>query len=457
MPASRPSEAVRTLPEELRESGAGRYATPELQWGRGRSAAVAERLHVCTSLWKQCVTRGKYTCSPKQEVPSTSVFQILSTFANREGHHTGQTSPRKPRTEARGARMRSFICCPLLLRTRFSRDLACGLPRSRRCGRTEDVERMWIAIGSHFTFPELSGRRAKAKGVWRAAPGTNMPRYAQLVMGPAGSGKSTYCATMVQHCEALNRSVQVVNLDPAAEHFNYSVMADIRELIEVDDVMEDDSLRFGPNGGLVFCMEYFANNFDWLENCLGHVEDDYILFDCPGQIELYTHLPVMKQLVQQLEQWEFRVCGVFLVDSQFMVESFKFISGILAALSAMISLEIPQVNIMTKMDLLSKKAKKEIEKFLDPDMYSLLEDSTSDLRSKKFKKLTKAICGLIDDYSMVRFLPYDQSDEESMNIVLQHIDFAIQYGEDLEFKEPKEREDESSSMFDEYFQECQDE
>ncbi|XP_054952110.1 GPN-loop GTPase 3 isoform X2 [Pan paniscus] len=275
---------------------------------------------------------------------------------------------------------------PFFLRTRFSRDLARGLPRSRRCGRTGGVERMWIAIGSHFTFPELGGRRAKAKGVWRAAPGANMPRYAQLVMGPAGSGKSTYCATMVQHCEALNRSVQVVNLDPAAEHFNYSVMADIRELIEVDDVMEDDSLRFGPNGGLVFCMEYFANNFDWLENCLGHVEDDYILFDCPGQIELYTHLPVMKQLVQQLEQWEFRVCGVFLVDSQFMVESFK-----------------------------------------------------------------------IDDYSMVRFLPYDQSDEESMNIVLQHIDFAIQYGEDLEFKEPKEREDESSSMFDEYFQECQDE
>lgn len=104
-----------------------------------------------------------------------------------------------------------------------------------------------------------------------------------------------------------------------------------------------------------------------------------------GQIELYTHLPVMRQLVEQLQQWEFRVCGVFLVDSQFMVESFKvmllssvrflclrdsnifflylqFISGVMAALSAMVSLEIPQVNIMTKMDLLSPKAKKEIEK-----------------------------------------------------------------------------------------------
>lgn len=31
----------------------------------------------------------------------------------------------------------------------------------------------------------------------------------------------------------------------------------------------------------------------------------------------------MRQLVERLQQWEFRVCGVFLVDSQFMVESFK--------------------------------------------------------------------------------------------------------------------------------------
>ncbi|XP_061657126.1 GPN-loop GTPase 3 [Syngnathoides biaculeatus] len=280
-----------------------------------------------------------------------------------------------------------------------------------------------------------------------------MPRYAQIVMGPAGSGKSTYCATMIQHFDSLKRSVQVVNLDPAAEHFDYPVMADIRELIQVDDVMEDQSLRFGPNGGLVFCMEYFANNFDWLEEALGHVEDDYILFDCPGQIELYTHLPVMRQLVEQLQQWEFRVCGVFLVDSQFMVESFKFISGVMAALSAMVSLEISQVNIMTKMDLLNPKAKKELEQYLDPDMYSMMQDSSDAIRSEKFKKLTKAICELIDDYSLVRFMPFDRTDEEGINIVLQHIDFSIQYGEDLEVKEPKETdEDAGDTNYDDFFQ-----
>lgn len=48
--------------------------------------------------------------------------------------------------------------------------------------------------------------------------------------------------------------------------------------------MEDGFLRFGFNGGLVFCMEYFVNNFDWLENCFGYVEDDYIFFDCLGKL-----------------------------------------------------------------------------------------------------------------------------------------------------------------------------
>lgn len=51
-----------------------------------------------------------------------------------------------------------------------------------------------------MVFPEVSERRAKAEGsgpvglreAWRAQPGpgsAGMPRYAQLVMGPAGSGK----------------------------------------------------------------------------------------------------------------------------------------------------------------------------------------------------------------------------------------------------------------------------
>ena len=94
-------------------------------------------------------------------------------------------------------------------------------------------------------------------------------RYAQLVMGPAGSGKSTYCKYIHEHCETLKREVNVINLDPAAENFSYPVYADIRELVDVNDVMEAEDLRLGPNGGLVFCMEYLMQNLDWLNEQLG--------------------------------------------------------------------------------------------------------------------------------------------------------------------------------------------
>ena len=93
-------------------------------------------------------------------------------------------------------------------------------------------------------------------------------RYGQIVIGPAGSGKSTYCSTLVKHAQADRRVIHVVNLDPAAEHFDYEPLVDVRELVSVDDVMEDEELKFGPNGGLIFCLEYLMENLEWFEERL---------------------------------------------------------------------------------------------------------------------------------------------------------------------------------------------
>lgn len=257
-------------------------------------------------------------------------------------------------------------------------------------------------------------------------------RYAQLVMGPAGSGKSTYCNTIAKHCEVIGRTAHVVNLDPAAEYFSYDVTFDIRNLIHIDDVMEDEDLRFGPNGGLVFCLEYLVENNEWLKEELGEDFDDYFLFDCPGQIELYTHLNVMKRLVEMLQSWDFRVCGVFLLDSQFMIETSKFFSGVLAALSAMVNFEIPHVNVITKMDLLNKAGRRQISKFLEPDGRTLLQEDRH--FGTKYSALTEAIAKVIDEYSLVKFMPLNIKNEESIGDLLLVIDNAIQYGEDLEVK-----------------------
>ena len=35
--------------------------------------------------------------------------------------------------------------------------------------------------------------------------------------------QSTYCSAVVRHCETIKRTARVVNLDPAAENFDYPV------------------------------------------------------------------------------------------------------------------------------------------------------------------------------------------------------------------------------------------
>lgn len=274
-------------------------------------------------------------------------------------------------------------------------------------------------------------------------------RYAQLVIGPAGSGKSTYCSAMAQYGIDSKRTIEVVNLDPAAEHFDYQPIVDIRELIHVQDPMEDEDLQFGPNGGLVFCIEYLLENSDWLRDKIGEQEDDYILFDCPGQIELYTHLTAMKQLVKQLQDWNFSICSVFLIDVQFMTDGAKFLSGAMAALSVMVNLEVPHVNILSKMDLLSKSARKRLDRFLEPDSHSILGDfeiSGNTAFSEKYRKLTETIAHIIDDYSLVKFIPLNLQDHENMGDVLITIDNVIQFGEEQDvktkdFEEPENDDD----------------
>ena len=71
----------------------------------------------------------------------------------------------------------------------------------------------------------------------------------------------------------------------------------------------------------------------------------------------------MRQFVEQLERWNFRTCAVFLLDSQFLIDSAKYFSGVLAALSVMVTLEVPHVNIMTKVDLLSEEEKNNLQKY----------------------------------------------------------------------------------------------
>lgn len=252
-----------------------------------------------------------------------------------------------------------------------------------------------------------------------------------------------------------------MNLDPAAEDFAFEPDLDIKDLISLEDVMDEMSL--GPNGGLIYCFEFLMENLDFLTDPLDQVTDEYlIVFDMPGQIELYTHVPILPDLVKTLTRGSLNInmCAAYLLEATFIVDRPKFFSGTLSAMSAMLMLEMPHINILSKMDLVKGQvAKRELKRFLDPDP-SLLEDDVtrkpkgdqqeerkgyqdpgatqSVMSGSSFDRLNKAVAQLIDDFSMVSFLKLDVQDEDSLGAVLSYIDDAIQYHEAQEPKEPKD-------------------
>lgn len=100
----------------------------------------------------------------------------------------------------------------------------------------------------------------------------------------------------------------------------------------------------GPNGSLVFCMEYLLDNSDWLVEKLDNLDCHYAIFDCPGQVrwiysvyvrvissitspiqydlyslkvELFTHHKCVEMLIQRLQTIDCRLCSVQLVDSYY--------------------------------------------------------------------------------------------------------------------------------------------
>jgi GPN-loop GTPase len=97
----------------------------------------------------------------------------------------------------------------------------------------------------------------------------------------------------------------VVNLDHANDHTSYPAAIDIRDLVTLNEIMDAEEL--GPNGGVLYALEELEHNFDWLEEGLKALGDDYVLFDCPGQVELFTHHASLRNIFFRLQKHGYRV------------------------------------------------------------------------------------------------------------------------------------------------------
>ena len=237
---------------------------------------------------------------------------------------------------------------------------------------------------------------------------------------------------MQDHCENIKRTIKIINLDPAAEKFKYKCDLDIRELINIDEVMKKKKL--GPNGALIYCMEYLYDNIEFLTEYFDSKGDNYYyLIDCPGQLELYSHSDIMKKITNYLKKNGFSIVSIFCLDCTFLQEQSKFISGNVLSLATMIQMELPHLTVMTKCDLISKS-----------NLYNKIEDGIemgdlikelNNLMGKKMKKLNSALINFVENYSLVQFNTLNLNDENSISAVLYNADNVLQY---FESQEPKD-------------------
>jgi GTPase SAR1 family protein len=293
------------------------------------------------------------------------------------------------------------------------------------------------------------------------------PIYGQVVVGPPGSGKTTFCDGMQQYCKLLGRNAMVINLDPANEGIPqeddgrglpYETLLDVcQEVVNLRSVMEDTGL--GPNGGIVYCMEFLENHVESLIKTIQDRVDEntYLIFDLPGQIELYTHSTCVQTLLQRLiKAMDLRLTAVQLVDALYCTDASKFLSAALLSTTTMLRLELPAVNVLSKIDLLSQYGNLDLSlefytecldldrlvQFTDQsnvDTQTLQEEEEADLAddiqyqqarrrrqaskiSRKFTRLHAGLADVVSDFGLLHYGVLDIRDAASVGRVLARID-----------------------------------
>ncbi len=175
--------------------------------------------------------------------------------------------------------------------------------------------------------------------------------YYIVIVGPAGSGKSYLTAALADWMEDQQLGVATLNLDPAAEWLPYSPDIDVREYINSRYVMQKYNL--GPNGALIVSVDMLINYIDKLKDEVDSIKPNYLIIDTPGQLELFAFRK-SGPLVLDMLIGDAKVVSLFLIDGTLASSPSTYASLLLLSASVYVRLRKPQINVVTKTDMMSK-------------------------------------------------------------------------------------------------------
>ncbi len=174
-----------------------------------------------------------------------------------------------------------------------------------------------------------------------------------FVVGTAGSGKSLLASKVFDYYTRNGHFVGMLNLDPGVENLPYTCDVDVRDYVDIVSIMKQYDL--GPNGSMIMANDLIASKIDELQREVDDVNPDYLIVDTPGQIELFAYRASGPFFIQNLNAEQ--KTSVFLHDGSLITTATNFVSIALLATSVRLRLGLPQVNAVTKIDLIADKIK----------------------------------------------------------------------------------------------------
>lgn len=182
---------------------------------------------------------------------------------------------------------------------------------------------------------------------------SNTPRkpISILVIGMAGSGKTSLIQRLNSHLHAQRTPCYLINLDPAVTHVPYSPNIDIRDTVKYKNVMKEYNL--GPNGGILTSCNLFATRFDQVMKLCEKPRTpplQYIITDTPGQIEIFTW-SASGQIITELMASSFPTLIAYVIDTPRCLSPQTFMSNMLQACSILYKTKLPMLLVFNKVDV----------------------------------------------------------------------------------------------------------
>ncbi|MHA1990200.1 MAG: ATP/GTP-binding protein [Candidatus Hodarchaeales archaeon] len=246
-----------------------------------------------------------------------------------------------------------------------------------------------------------------------------------FLLGTAGSGKTVLSAVLRRYLIEQEVNVINVNLDPAVQKIPYTCEVDIREYLDIQEII--DKYELGPNAAMITAADLVATEIQTIKEDIDDYSADAILIDTPGQLEVFVYRNSGPLIVQEFNMEA--TVSLFLMDANLVRSPSSWVSLNLLAVSTQFRLGTPMMYALSKADLLNEEEIDNLERWND-DIDLVTSDFPKQEASTTFSLSMNLIDAIRDIQANVPLIPVSALNETGLEDISGNLSRIWQKGDD---------------------------